>query len=283
MHSITIPRPLSFNASFRAPHPPLPWYALTQMENKKEINWLLNEKYHGVETSRFRADVARLTAGLPLAYAIGCVPFLGCHIDLSLRPFVPRPETEFWVKQAIEEIVNRQSPVAAKKNQIKILDLFSGSGCIGVALEKHIPGARVDFGEKNRRFCKQIEKNITLNDIGTSRVRIIETDVFSHITESYDVIFANPPYIDPSKKASVQDSVLAHEPHEALFANDGGLRFIKKLFMEASAHLKQGGMMYVEFDMEQKGAIEKFARKYGWKAEFERDQFGRWRVVKITT
>ncbi|MEK7118141.1 MAG: HemK family protein methyltransferase [Patescibacteria group bacterium] len=249
----------------------------------KETKWLLQEKYHGVETSEFCVDVTQLTAGLPLAYAIGWVSFLGCHIDLSLHPFIPRPETEFWVKQAIEEIVNRQSPVAGKKNQMKILDLFSGSGCVGIALAKHLSGARVDFGEKDRRFCKQIGKNLMLNNIDASRVRIIKTDVFSHIADSYDFIFANPPYIDPTKKDTVQDSVLAYEPHESLFASDGGLQFIKKLLAEEGAHLKQKGAMYIEFGNGQKEAIAQFARTLGRKNEFQKDQFGEWRIVKITT
>ncbi|MDO8520716.1 MAG: HemK/PrmC family methyltransferase [bacterium] len=292
------------------------------MQSNKERTWLLNEKYSGVETPAFRTDLKRLERGEPLAYIIGWVDFLGCRIDLSARPLIPRPETEFWVEQAMAEVTSGQWLVASRKNSLKILDLFAGSGCIGIALLKHLPNAMVDFGEKDPRLCKQIEKNIALNAIDPKRTRVIQTDVFSNITcdlgppqmdeirgagkatrktysymltevqgprnkevrhlrRSSDYIFANPPYIDPTKKKTVQDSVLLHEPHEALFAGDDGLAFIKKLLAEGSAHLKAGGTMYIEFGAGQKRVISVIAKKHGWKSEFHKDQFGKWRAVML--
>lgn len=139
---------------------------------------------------------------------------------------------------------------------LRILDLFSGSGCVGIALLKHLPRVTVDFAEKDLKLCGQIRKNILLNNnIDTTRTRIIQTDVFSNITDSYDYIFANPPYISLTKKDAVQDSVLFHEPPEALFADDSGLFFIKKLLREAHTHLNPGGALYVEFGEGQKGAV----------------------------
>ena len=74
--------------------------------NPMEVEWLLKEKYHGEKTSKFEADVARLTKGEPLAYVIGWIPFYDCKIDVSLHPMIPRPETEFWVEKAITVIKN---------------------------------------------------------------------------------------------------------------------------------------------------------------------------------
>lgn len=239
----------------------------------KEIRWLFEEKYHGVKTPEFRKDIQRLQAGEPLAYIIGWVDFLGCRIDLSARPLIPRPETEFWV----EQVISHQSLVTSP---IKILDLFSGSGCIGIALLKHLPNATVDFGEKDLKLCEQIKKNILFNNIDPARTRVIQTDIFSNITNTYDVIFANPPYIDRSKKDVVQDSVLRHEPHEALFANDNGLFFIKKLLTDATKYLIKDGTLYIEFGEGRKGTVMLLAKKAGWKTEFRKDQFGKWRVVK---
>ena len=300
----------------------------------KETRWLLNEKYSGIKTPEFFADLERLERGEPLAYIIGWVDFLGCRIDLSARPLIPRPETEFWVEKAILNIQRdyhvssgRSIHGSLKKNtptQKRVLDLFAGSGCIGISLLKHLPHAIVDFGEKDPRMCEQIKKNIAQNNIDPTRARIIQTDVFSntdnpsdlglsemdeirgagkatretyshmltelrcprneevrHLRKSYDYIFANPPYIDPEKKDSVQDSVLHHEPHKALFADERGLHFIKKLLTKAGAHLNQEGLIYVEFGEAQKEAVAPLAKKLGWKSKFFKDQFGKWRVVEL--
>ena len=243
----------------------------------KESQWLLNEKYGGKETPEYFADLKRLEAGEPLAYVIGWVDFLGCRIDISLRPLIPRPETEFWVEKVIKSVASKQLPVAS----LKILDLFAGSGCIGIALLKHLPNARVDFGEKDEKLCAQIRKNLNQNGVA-ARARVIRTDVFSNIQDSYNIIVANPPYISPNKKDTVQESVLAHEPHEALFADDDGLFFIKKLLKEAPAHLHPGGVMYIEFGEAQKEQIEKLTKSEAWETEFWKDQFGKWRVVKLS-
>ncbi|HEY9585027.1 MAG TPA: HemK/PrmC family methyltransferase [Candidatus Paceibacterota bacterium] len=263
--------------------------------------WLLQEKYHGVETPGYFADLKRIEGGEPLAYVIGWVDFLGCRINLSprlphrrgqVRPLIPRPETEFWVERAISQIqtnyhvlTDRLIHGSSRKDthaQKRILDMFAGSGCMGIALLKHLPHVAVDFGEKNSVLCKQIEENIALNNIDSARTHVIQTDIFSGITGSYDFIFANPPYIDPIKKDTVQVSVLTHEPHDALFADDSGLCFIKKLLTEGGAHLKQKGVMYVEFGEDQKDHVAKLARDEGWKCEFYKDQFGVWRVARLT-
>lgn len=271
----------------------------------KEARWLLNEKYAGKKTPGYFADLKRLGAGEPLAYVIGWVDFLGCRIDLSprlphgrgqVRPLIPRPETEFWVEKAISTIRTNyhdssdRSIHGSSRNRmatgvrgagVKILDLFAGSGCIGVALLKHLPNAMADFGEKDSRLCKQIKKNLALNGISPARARVIKTDVLSGITGTYDYIFANPPYIDPAKKRTVQSSVLKYEPREALFAKEHGLFFIKKLLAEGEDRLRKGGTMYIEFGQGQKSELEKLARTYRWSTAFTKDQFGKWRMVKI--
>lgn len=244
------------------------------MRLQKEAGWLLHEKHHGKRTPRFLADLKRLKKGEPLAYVIGWLDFLGCRIDLSFRPLIPRPETEFWTEQVIQRL-------RLADRQCRILDLFAGSGCIGIALLKHLPRANVHFGEKDSRALRQIRKNLHMNHVPSSRAKIVHTDIFSRVSGSYDIIVANPPYIDTAKRTTVQKSVLAYEPKGALFANKRGLFFIEQLLAQGAKHLSKGGIMYIEFGHVQKRSVEKLARAYGWNPTFTKDQFGKWRSVTL--
>lgn len=248
------------------------------MENYlKEKEWLLREKYGGQKTDEFLKDMKRLESGEPIDYLIGFFDFLGCRIDLSSRPLIPRTETEWWVEKAIK---NLKENFGHPMSKYKILDLFSGSGCIGIALLKHLPSAEVDFGEKESRFVAQIEKNLVLNDVVPERATVFESDVFANIPQKkYDFTFANPPYISQGKIEAVQKSVLAHEPHGALFAENDGLFYIKKLLIEAPQFLAPNGKLFIEFDSWQKDEIEKLAALSPFHTEFWKDQFDQWRVI----
>lgn len=233
---------------------------------------LLAEKYSGVKTPEFGADCIRLKRGEPLAYVIGWTPFLDCRIYLDSHPLIPRPETEFWVEEAIKEI--------QKKAAATVLDLFAGSGAVGVAVLKHATDARVDFGEIDPVHLKTIQRNVEENSITTNRVRIIETDVWSNIRDRYDFILANPPYIARERTERVQSSVLAHEPHLALFADDQGFRFIEETIAEAQQHLSPGGRVWIEHEPEQAGRVRASGEAAGFMVENKKDQYG---VLRYST
>ena len=215
-------------------------------------------------------------SGLPAEYKKGRVRFLGCRIDLSERVFIPRPETEFWVKAAIDGLKKT-------KNDLKVLDVFSGSGCAGIAVLKKITIARVDFSEIDPRVVSQIKKNLLLNGIDKKRYRVFVSDIFKQLpAERYDLILANPPYVDPARIKEVQVSVLGHEPHTALFGGKRGMAVIKKFLRRAKKHLDEKGLIYMEFDALQAGEIAAVLKKENYSiCEFFPDQFGRIRFAKI--
>lgn len=234
-----------------------------------ETQFLLREKYNGKKTLAYEADLKRLAEGEPLGYVIGFVPFLDCRIYLDSHPLIPRPETEYWVEKAIAEL-----SALGQKTNINILDLFAGSGCIGVAALKHIQDSNVDFGEIEKKHLPTIRKNIIENTIDESRMSTVETDVFSRITRQYDAIFANPPYLTQSRIERIGDSVLAHEPKEALFAEEDGFGLIRKTIEDAPAHLNPKGILYIEHEPEHAKEILRLSIKVGFEASTYPDQYG---------
>lgn len=245
------------------------------------VKWLLKEKYHNKPNKNFIKDIKRLEAGEPLDYVIGFTEFLRCKIDLSKKPLIPRQETEFWVGEAIKEMKNPTSRDSSGQN-LRILDMFTGSGCIGVAILKNTHVLLCDLSDSQNKCLEQAKINCVLNAIDKRRYHVIKSDVFSDIHGKYDYIFANPPYIAKTRRNKIQKSVLKFEPKTALFGDKDGLFYIEKFLKEAKKHLLPGGKIFMEFDYSQKNKIQKLVKLYGYKTcEFHRDQYGKWRWVEI--
>jgi len=214
---------------------------------------------------------------LPQEYKDGSVDFLGCKIDLSKRVLIPRPETEFWVRQAIVDL----QKIAG---EIHVLDIFSGSGCVGIAAAKKNPRAMIDFIDIGKNEIGQIKINLEINVIDKKRVCVIKSNTFENVPHGtvYDAILANPPYIDPERINEVQGSVLDYEPRQALFGGTRGLEVIEKFLKTARNFLKPLGFIYLEFDPSQIGEVEKIIKKNNYSSfEFFKDQFEQWRFAKI--
>jgi len=244
----------------------------------QEQSWLLEEKYDSERTPEFKEDKRRLEDGEPIAYVIGFSDFLDCRIDLSRRPLIPRSETEYWVGIMIERM---QKESAGKP--LRCLDIFSGSGCIGIALLKHLPNATVDLADSEAFCLEQIAINLEKNAIAPERARVIKSDVFGSIHGRYDYIFANPPYIAEGRKDRVEKSVMRYEPSQALWGGEDGLRYIRTFLAETSRYLKPDGILAMEFDdTQQKTIAEYIAGETSLHAEFFKDQYGlfRWLVTR---
>jgi len=218
-----------------------------------------------------------LPRDFPVEYQKGLVKFLNCRIDLKNRVFIPRIETEFWVKKAIREIK------IAENSSPRILDIFAGSGCIGIAILKNIKDSFVDFIDIDKRAIEQIEINLSLNKILKSRYRIYKSNLFEKLKNSmYDFIFANPPYVAKERLEEVEPAVLKYEPKRAFLAGKGGLFYMRGFLKKAKNFLKQNGAIYLEIDPFQKEDIKNILLDEGYKKfKFFKDQFKKYRFVKI--
>ncbi len=257
------------------------------MDNKlleKEISWLLKEKYNNKLTKKAKKDIKRLKQNEPLAYLIGFIDFLNCKIDLKKRPLIPRPETEYWTEKIISDIKKN------KKRDIRCLDIFAGSGCIGIAILKNVKRAKIDFVEINKKFIEQIRTNLNINNISKERYRIIQSDIFKSVDVGhlhnedfgYDYILANPPYIPEKAKKLIQESVIKYEPLKALFAGKDELFYIKQFLKKAKNYLKKNGKIYMEFGCGQKKDIEILLKNFKYKKySFHKDQYNKWRWIEV--
>lgn len=252
---------------------------------KKEIQWLLEEKYNGEKSSAFFSDEKKLNSGTPLAYLIGNIDFINTKIDLEFKPLIPRPETEFWIYEYIFPKIKKMENFAEQNSPIKILDIFSGSGCIGLSVLNNFKNIEIDFGEIKNENILQIKKNIKINSLENKNFNILQSDIFKSIPKkSYDFILANPPYISKEKigTTELQNSVIENEDYLALFAKDNGLYFVKKLISESKNYLKKDGELWIEYDPWQTDLIKEFLKENNLNNfEIKKDQYNRNRFLKL--
>lgn len=228
------------------------------MKFEKKVEILRIKKHQGMETEAFLNDVVKMAEGEAYEYILEEVPFCGAKIDLSLRPMIPRYETEFWVRHAIEDIKNSGSYYS-----LRVLDLFSGSGNVGLAVLKNIPESFVDMIEFDPKLNEQIEISILKNNIKKTRARVITGDTWEGAVGMYDYIFAVPPYVPPDMMDEVMEELRAEDPI-SFFDREDGYYYHKQVLGHAHQFLKDGGALFLEFDITQRENIEILAQEFGW-------------------
>jgi len=206
--------------------------------------------------------------------------FLNIKIDLSKKVFIPEVETKYWAKKAIKEIQN-----FSKKNpssKIKILDIFAGSGFIGISILKNVKDSFVDFADIDDNAISQIKINLKLNKISSKRYKVIKSDIFSNLPKKkYNFILANPPYVALKNIKEVQRSVLEKDPFISLFSGKDGLNHIRIFLRNLKKFLKKDGICFMEFDPRQVKEISKILSSQNLGFEIKKDQFHLDRYVII--
>ncbi|AHI27796.1 50S ribosomal protein L3 N(5)-glutamine methyltransferase [Marinobacter similis] len=179
----------------------------------------------------------RITERVPLAYLLGEAWFMGLPFHVDERVLVPRSPIG-------ELIENRLQPWLGDKSVNRVLDLCTGSGCIGIGAATVFEDALVDLADISVDALEVAESNIELHELG-DRVQCIQSDVFSNINGQYDVILSNPPYVDAEDLADMPDEY-HHEPELGLAAGSDGLDIAHRILEKAAEHLAQDGLLIVE-------------------------------------
>lgn len=216
-------------------------------------------------------DYEKLLLGYPIQYLIGYVNFYGNKIYVNDSVLIPRYETEYLVEKTlvyIEKIFN---------NKIKILDLCTGSGAIGISIKKE-KDCEVDMSDISIDALSVARKNCIENNVD---IKLIESDLFDAINDKYDVIISNPPYINKNMK--IMKQVYEYEPHLALFADEEGLYYYKKIFNQVKKNLNEKFLLAFEIGYEQKDELLKIAKDNfsDCKIVFEKDLSDKYRYLFI--
>lgn len=235
----------------------------------KEIEYL--KKY--LKDKDMNIAIKGLESGIPVQYIVGNVDFYGYTFKVNKNTLIPRFETELLVEKTIKYI-NKYF-----NNEIKILDIGTGSGCIAITLNKLLDNSRVTAVDISKNALDVAREN---NKINNTDVNFIESDVFSNINGKYDVIISNPPYI--SYDEDIMDVVYNNEPHMALYADDNGLYFYDKILMECRKYLNDRFFIAFEIGYKQGNDIINIINKYFDNVNIflEKDYSGRDRFIFVS-
>ncbi|MDI5949160.1 peptide chain release factor N(5)-glutamine methyltransferase [Flavobacterium yafengii] len=185
----------------------------------------------------------QLKQEIPVQYLLGKTSFYGLDFEVNENVLIPRPETE----ELVEWILESQKSKVESQN-IRILDIGTGSGCIAISLAKNIPNAQVfaiDVSEKALATAKTNAENNSVN-VTFINQNILETE---DLRQQFDIIVSNPPYVRNLEKEEIKKNVLDNEPHLALFVEDNdALIFYKKIAELAQENLSKNGQLYFEIN-----------------------------------
>ena len=213
----------------------------------------------------------QLVTHKPAQYIIGQADFYGMQLKVDERVLIPRPETEELV-----ELILAENP----ETNFSVLDIGTGSGAIALALAKNRSAWSVtaaDISQEALNLASENAKNQKLN------IFFKKSDCFAEISEKYDIIVSNPPYISREDDSEVGLNVLRSEPHLALFADEDGLAIYRRIAEDATDYLKDGGKIYLEIGYKQGQSVPELFRKHLPEKRLRtlKDQFGQDRKVVI--
>ena len=223
------------------------------------------EKYFSLIEKHIKEDV-------PLSHLVGFEYFYDRKYKVTKDVLSPRMETEELIYKVIEYVK------ASNKNKFKILDLCTGSGIIAITLKKELDQVSVDViaSDISEEAIEVAKENAQSHN---ATIKFIKSDIFNDIDDKFDIIVSNPPYIDRKDEVTMQDNVLKYDPHLALFAEEEGMYFYRKIIEQANDYLNENGVMFFEIGYDQKDKIIKLADMNGYSVEVYKDINGRDRMA----
>jgi len=238
----------------------------------KSKEWIMVNLYEELlpeEKNKFDELVNLRLMGTPLQYILGYQYFFGNKFLVNSNVLIPRADTEILVYEALKRAENI--------NDIKILDMCTGSGCIAISLAKSIGSSSVWAVDIDEKALTVAKKN---NELNKTNVTFYKSNLFNEIPiDKFDMIVSNPPYIGRDEMLSLEKDVL-NEPRIALFGGDDGLSFYREISKKATEYLKSDGYIIFEIGYNQKHEVSKILEENNYyNIEVIKDYSGNDRVV----
>ena len=188
---------------------------------------------------------------VPLQYILGTQEFMGLNFKVTPDVLIHSQHTEGLVEEVLKYV----------KPGMKVLDMCTGSGCIAVSIAKYAENVQVSAADVSVKALEIARENAAANDV---QVNFIESDMFQQITQKYDMIISNPPYIKSQVVTTLMPEVRDYEPHLALDGKEDGLYFYRTLAKEAGKYLAPGGMLCLEIGYDQGADVAQLLQEQGF-------------------
>ena len=250
---------------------------LLEMKYGLSLADILCEKTDSVNIHTLRKDMERLCEGVPVQYVVGKTLFAGRCFEVSSDVLIPREETAELCRWITEEW---------KNDCCRILDVGTGCGCIAITLSLDIPGSQVvawDISEGALSVARKNASALHAEVVFQQRDILQAQDVAQPVSDKYDIIVSNPPYICYQERDEVDEHVLNNEPSLALFVPDNDPLLFYRAIMDYAKHvLKDTGMIYFEINPHHVEALQQLGMAMGFTLqEVRQDSFGKLRMLRL--
>jgi len=235
-----------------------------------------NDEIAGPDCAKYQALLSRRRSGECIAYILGRKEFCRLEFAVKAKVLVPRPDTETLFEAALEYI-----DVSAVNNShaLSVLDLCTGSGALAISLKKERPLISVTASDISVEALETAALNAGRLLNGESSVNLVHSDLFENLSDRFDVIVSNPPYIPSGEIPNLAPEV-QQEPGLALDGGEDGLALIRRIIAEAPDHLLPEGVLLLEAGPAQMPRIKAFMEEHGFiGVRLHKDLAGRERVV----
>lgn len=227
---------------------------LMQYVLKIDRNKLIINKNDNVDINKeneYKEYIEKIIKGKPVQYITNNQEFMKLNFYVDENVLIPQPDTEILVEKVIKSIDIMEN--------IEILDMCTGSGCVGISLAKNIKNTKVTLVDISKEAIEIAKKNAIQNEV-ENKITFIQSDMFENVKGKFDIIVSNPPYIKTDIIQTL-DKQVQNEPHIALDGGEDGLDFYKILINEAHKYLKKDGKIFLEIGYDQKQEVESLAKQ----------------------
>jgi len=207
--------------------------------NSIQLKMYADQEVEEAQKLQFTQALEELKSGKPYQQILGKAYFYGEEFFVNENVLIPRPETEELIELILEKLPSDK--------ELKILDIGTGSGCIAITIAKHLKHANVYALDYSKKALEMVKKNAVLHNVN---IHFIQQDYLNtELSEVFDVIISNPPYIGTEEEVDIENSVKDFEPMMALFAPQNDvLAFYRKIANDTGNKLADGGFVFLEIN-----------------------------------